>query len=110
MSDGLTIWKTGASAPKAGEARRKAKSRATGLRNMERVHSLTGVGASRNAPIPYTGKPCESRKEDGRDDWIRTSDLLLPKQTRYQAAPRPDASSSDCPAVAQGLGLFGRKP
>ena len=26
----------------------------------------------------------------GRDDWIRTSDPLLPKQMRYQAAPRPD--------------------
>ena len=25
-----------------------------------------------------------------RDDWIRTSDLLRPMQTRYQAAPRPD--------------------
>ena len=26
----------------------------------------------------------------GRDDWIRTSGPLLPKQMRYQAAPRPD--------------------
>jgi hypothetical protein len=26
----------------------------------------------------------------GRGDWIRTSDPLLPKQMRYQAAPRPD--------------------
>ncbi len=26
----------------------------------------------------------------GRGDWIRTSDLLLPKQTRYRTAPRPD--------------------
>ena len=25
----------------------------------------------------------------GRGDWIRTSDLLLPKQVRYQAALRP---------------------
>jgi hypothetical protein len=29
-------------------------------------------------------------KKNGRDDWIRTSDPLLPKQMRYQAAPRPD--------------------
>jgi hypothetical protein len=29
-------------------------------------------------------------KKIGRDDWIRTSDPLLPKQMRYQAAPRPD--------------------
>src|SRR3954463_2607911 len=26
----------------------------------------------------------------GRGDWIRTSDPLLPKQMRYQAALRPD--------------------
>ena len=30
----------------------------------------------------------------GRGDWIRTSDLLVPNQARYQAAPRPDYSSS----------------
>ncbi len=28
----------------------------------------------------------------GRGDWIRTSDPLLPKQVRYRAAPRPDAT------------------
>ena len=28
--------------------------------------------------------------ENGRGDWIRTSDPLLPKQMRYQAAPLPD--------------------
>ncbi len=27
---------------------------------------------------------------DGRGEKIRTSDLLLPRQVRYQAAPRPD--------------------
>ena len=27
---------------------------------------------------------------NGRGDWIRTSDPLLPKQMRYQAALRPD--------------------
>ena len=26
----------------------------------------------------------------GRGDWIRTSDLLLPKQARYQTALHPD--------------------
>ena len=30
----------------------------------------------------------------GRDDWIRTSDPLLPKQMRYQAAPRPDGKNN----------------
>src|SRR5437867_2789303 len=27
---------------------------------------------------------------NGRDDWIRTSDLTHPKRARYQAAPHPD--------------------
>lgn len=27
---------------------------------------------------------------NGRDDWIRTSDPLLPKQMRYQTALRPE--------------------
>ena len=29
--------------------------------------------------------------KNGRGDWIRTSDILLPKQARYQAALRPDS-------------------
>ena len=28
-------------------------------------------------------------ESNGRDDWIRTSDLFHPKEARYQAAPRP---------------------
>ena len=27
---------------------------------------------------------------DGRGDWIRTSDLFVPNEARYQTAPRPD--------------------
>ena len=27
----------------------------------------------------------------GRDDWIRTSDPLTPRQVHYQTAPHPDA-------------------
>jgi hypothetical protein len=30
---------------------------------------------------------------NGRDDWIRTSDLTHPKRARYQAAPRPVCSA-----------------
>ena len=33
--------------------------------------------------------------KNGRDDWIRTSDPLLPKQMRYQAAPRPDGNDKE---------------
>src|SRR5262245_15881132 len=31
---------------------------------------------------------------DGRGEWIRTTDPLLPKQMRYQAALRPEAGHS----------------
>jgi hypothetical protein len=34
----------------------------------------------------------ERSEEFGRGDWIRTSDPLLPKQMRYQAALRPDVT------------------
>jgi hypothetical protein len=33
--------------------------------------------------------PKPVRAKDGRGDWIRTSDPLLPKQMRYQAALLP---------------------
>ena len=35
--------------------------------------------------------PCDRNRpgENGRDDWIRTSDPLTPSQVRYQAAPHP---------------------
>ena len=32
--------------------------------------------------------------EAGRGDWIRTSDLFVPNEARYQAAPRPDRELS----------------
>ena len=31
-------------------------------------------------------------QKNGRDDRIRTCDILLPKQARYQTAPHPDAT------------------
>ena len=33
---------------------------------------------------------CLTHEENGRDDWIRTSDLLTPSEARYHAALRPD--------------------
>ena len=33
----------------------------------------------------------------GRGDWIRTSDLFVPNEARYQAAPRPDWRRSMAP-------------
>ena len=37
-------------------------------------------------PSPF-GLP---RSLNGRGDWIRTSDISLPKRALYQAEPRPD--------------------
>ena|GEM_PF-5612021 len=45
--------------------------------------------------MPPYRNGCQSRQpsmiwsKNGRDDWIRTSDLTHPKRARYQAAPRP---------------------
>lgn len=36
------------------------------------------------------GRMREKITLNGRGDWIRTNDPLLPKQVRYQAALRPD--------------------
>ncbi len=33
-------------------------------------------------------------KENGRGDWIRTSDLLVPNQALYQTEPRPDTGAA----------------
>ena len=35
----------------------------------------------------------------GRGERIRTSDLLLPKQARYQAAPHPDVLILNAPSI-----------
>ena len=46
---------------------------------------------ARSTPrIPILGRPGEL---DGRGDRIRTCDILLPKQARYQTALLPDASA-----------------
>src|SRR5919106_4115839 len=44
---------------------------------------------------------CLRSGRSGRGGRIRTGDLLLPKQARYQAAPRPDVRAGSDPA-AQG--------
>jgi hypothetical protein len=44
---------------------------------------------ARWVPTPHGDRGAVSRYEDGRGDWIRTSDLLLPKQALYRAKLRP---------------------
>lgn len=52
------------------------------------------------------GSSLASSLINGRDDWIWTSGLLLPKQTRYQAALRPEISICHCFAVRRGRYFF----
>ncbi len=54
------------------------------------TNSLEGC---RSIQLSYwRGVPHEG--ESSRGDWIRTSDLLLPKQARYRATLRPEARDS----------------
>ena len=48
---------------------------------------------SRSQPFQEAKKCFWER--NGRGDWIRTSDFLLPKQTRYQTALRPGPEGAD---------------
>gem|GEM_PF-5336650 len=49
--------------------------------------------------------------QNGRDDWIRTSDLLVPNQAHYQAVLHPvflffrlkKSAGQTCPAFSQGF-------
>ena len=63
----------------------------TAVRNWRTCCSPTNcIAASRgrNTDIPPRDQPPQSRKSN-RGGRIRTGDLLLPKQARYRAAPRP---------------------
>lgn len=49
-------------------------------------------------------------RENGRGDWIRTSDLFVPNEARYQAAPRPDPASQPMRNNAQFRDFLNRGP
>ena len=53
--------------------------------------------------VPDPGQ-CLERKRDGRGDWIRTSDLLLPKQALHQAELRPDGVDGDLEGLDYSVG------
>ena len=52
---------------------------------LERVTGIEPASSAWKAEV----LPLNHTRVRGRGDWIRTSDPLLPKQMRYQAAPRP---------------------
>ena len=54
------------------------------------VYASTGTPRSWKVANRLHGRRYDSKKKNGRDDRIRTCDILLPKQARYQAAPHPD--------------------
>ena len=71
----------------------------TGTTKLTKGHwlGLIGVGEYLNS------RTMRARLKGGRGDWIRTSDPLLPKQMRYQAALRPDCV--DDTAARRGTAL-----
>ena|GEM_PF-5051314 len=54
-----------------------------------------------NIESPSTGSSKGPNLKNGRGDWIRTNDPLLPKQVRYQTALRPDCGCGGCRCVGQ---------
>ena len=52
---------------------------------------LTICSKTRDRPNRVRRFSLSTRCFNGRDDRIRTCDILLPKQARYQTAPRPDS-------------------
>ncbi len=58
-----------------------------GLRNiLERATGIEPASSAWKAGV----LPLNYARKYGRDDRIRTCDILLPKQARYQTAPRPE--------------------
>ena len=74
----------------------RARTSLCSLRRRPRRLSRPSMAASppaRRRRLGFESRISLQRK-NGRDDWIRTSDPLLPKQMRYQAALRPDSARS----------------
>ncbi len=68
--------------------------------------ACTGVLSDGNGPPQKSPSPLlTTRDNDGRGDRIRTCDILLPKQARYQAALLPDSVCS----LIIGRGLVEKK-
>jgi hypothetical protein len=69
------------------------------LRTQENAVCANAAYPTRAGPVPDDrsgarvrggGLVFRARGEDGRGDWIRTSDLFVPNEARYQTAPRPE--------------------
>src|SRR5262245_9482358 len=73
-------------------------------RPAEPTRTSTSRGAAFSAPPHARTRPARSGAsralrrmlrlgsgKDGRGDWIRTSDLFVPNEARYQTAPRPES-------------------
>ena len=56
-----------------------------------------GATIRRSNQLNYTHHKKQERGRSGRGERIRTSDPLLPKQVRYQAAPHPDGPAPQRP-------------
>ena len=72
-------------------------------------HFVLGSGAPEGirTPDPQLRRlllyPTELQARSGRGERIRTSDFLLPKQTRYRAAPRPVRTAAKAARVRETI-------
>ena len=60
------------------------------LRALERKWAFLAGELNRSAPASVCMLALFNDERNGRGDWIRTNDPLLPKQVRYQTALRPE--------------------
>ena len=74
-----------------------------GVRKIPISNTSPGVGEKKSR-TPY--KCSAFVLKNGRDRRIRTSDFLLPRQARYQAALCPDTKQGKARSVKIGLGIW----
>ncbi len=68
----------------------------TGFNLFRYSHAKTSRSLARHCPLEYVpmslSRQTTSEARSGRGARIRTGDFLVPNQTRYQAALRPDTN------------------
>ena len=104
------------SAPHPGgfDSRRQARKRKRprsqkGIRAVNLSYGAGDGNRTRVISLEGWGSTIELRPQEyGRDDRIRTCDILLPKQARYQTAPRPEGVEQlrSKPCVSQSEGNY----
>src|SRR5579864_1858165 len=90
--------------PCASARRPGAKIPSSFVTKMFGMKSEANYKSTSDQPEGFATRCALTEKENGRDDWIRTSDLTHPKRARYQAAPRPDRGRSPRRQIPKRIG------